>query len=56
MSLRYPTYGGLVWWNHMKKEVHLKRPLNPPSHNARFVSEIRKGYDEYTIVEDWKTK
>ena len=53
MSLRKSTYGGLIWWNHTKKEIHVKKCLNPPTYHARFLSKLRVENPDYILVEDW---
>jgi len=53
MSMRKSTYGGLVWWNHIKKEIHIKRSMNPPTQHARFCSKLKAENPDYTLVEDW---
>ena len=54
MSQKYPNYGGIVWWNHQRKELHVNRPLNPPTANARLMKELREKHTDYVIFEDWK--
>ena len=54
MSLRkHKTYDGLIWWNHMKKEIHVTRRLSPLQLHARFMRNLRVENPEYTLVEDW---
>jgi hypothetical protein len=53
MSKRFKTHGGLIWWNHIKKEIHVTRSLNPPTNHARFMRTLRVENPEYTLVEDW---
>ena len=49
MSLRHKKFGGLVRYDHQAKTITLTRELNPPSHHARFVSELQKNYPTYNI-------
>lgn len=55
MSKRLKTYGGVLFYNKMRKEIHQVRPLNPPSFNARFVSMVKSENPDYTFYEDYKT-
>ena len=54
MSYRRSSYGGVIIWNNMRKEMLQLRPLNPPSYNARFQKVLRDENPEYTLVEAWK--
>lgn len=56
MSKKLSTYGGVLFYNKMRKEIHQVRPLNPPSFNARFVSMVKSENPDYTFYEDWKTE
>jgi hypothetical protein len=48
--MKYKTYGGLLKWDHQNKKVHILRELNPPSHNVRFLYELKNNYPEYEII------
>ena len=54
MTYRKNTYGNIIIWNNMRKEMLQLRPLNPPSFNARFQGMLRDENPEYTLVEAWK--
>ena len=54
MTLRKSTYGGVIIWNNMRKEMIQTRPMNPPSYNARFIQRLQDEYPDYTLVEAWK--
>ena len=54
MSFRHKTYNGLIWWNHIKKEIHLTRSMNPPTYHARFCNQLKYENPGYTLVEDYK--
>jgi hypothetical protein len=44
------TYGGLLKWDHQNKTIYVTRNLNPPSHNARFLYELKIKYPNYQII------
>jgi hypothetical protein len=51
--MKYKTYGGLLKWDHKNKIVYVTRELNPPSHNARFISDLKENYCDYDIVKKY---
>jgi len=54
--MKSKTYGGLLKWDHQNKIVYVTRQLNPPTHNARFLSDLKCNYPDYQIVEGgWDT-
>ena len=48
--MKEKNYGGLLKWDHQNKIVYVTRQLNPPTHNARFLSDLRVEYPDYQVV------
>ena len=50
MTKRKKTYKGLLSWSEKKKTVTIRRRLNPPSINARLISELERLFPEYKVI------
>jgi hypothetical protein len=51
--MKEKNYGGLIRWDHSNKRVYLNRELNPPTHNARFISKLREEHPDYEVVKQY---
>ena len=51
MRVDYPTYGGVLVWNHKDKVITVTQRTKITDPDKHFLNNIRTHYPEYRIVE-----
>ena len=52
--MKTKSYNQLLKWDHKNKKVYVKRQLNPPSYNSKFLYQLKEENPDYAIIKDYE--